>query len=60
MLCSITSCYVTCYVMLYNILFLCSCYVVLCCICYITCNVMLRYITYYVWFLLRYIKCYVI
>ena len=56
------SCYVTSYVMLYNILFLgyITCYAVLCLcyICYITHNVMLRYITYYVSFLLRYITCY--
>ena len=48
--------------MLDNILFLCyiTCSVMFmsCYICYITCNVMLRYITYYVLFLLCYITCY--
>ena len=43
--------------MLYNML---SCVIfMLCCICYITCTVMLRYITYYVSFLLPYKTCYV-
>ena len=43
--------------MLYNML--CCVMFMLCYICYITRNVMLRYITYYVSFLLRYITCYV-
>ena len=38
---------------------LCCVIFMLCYICYITCNVRLRYITYYVSFLLRYITCYV-
>ena len=44
--------------MLYNML--CCVMFMLCYICYITRNVMLRYITYYVSFLLRYITCYVV
>ena len=42
--------------MLDNIIFML--YNMLCYICYITCNVRLRYIAYYVSFLLRYITCY--
>ena len=56
-------CYTTCHIMFYNMSFyfmlynmLCFVvYVMLCYICYIICNVVLRYITYYVFFLLRYI-----
>ena len=48
-------CCITCHVMLCNLL--CCVMFMLCYICYITRNVMLRYTTYYVSFLLRYITC---